>query len=141
MDEICFQKSLVNKQIADIFNNQPPTLVIADSAEPKSIDEIKSYGVNIIASEKGKDSVNSGIQIVQGQRISITKRSVNLIKEYRNYLWEVDRDGKVLNVPEHAFSHSMDAVRYGLCSIIKKPQVFVQAATSPAKLYYPELGI
>src|SRR3990167_5334146 len=105
-DEICFQKGLSNKQISDILNNQPPKLVIADSAEPKSIDEIKSYGINILATEKGPDSVRNGIQLVQDQRISITQRSTNMIREYRNYLWETDRDGKVLNEPEHAFSHS-----------------------------------
>jgi len=105
-DELTFLKGLSNKQIADIIlSTETNTMVVADSAEPKSIDEIKSYGVNIIGAEKGKDSVCNGIQLVQDQRCSITKRSINIIKEYRNYLWEVDRDGKVLNVPEHAFSH------------------------------------
>src|SRR3990167_5180228 len=130
-DEICYQKGLSNKQIYDLISNQPVALVIADSAEPKSIDEIKAFGANIIGAEKGKDSVNNGIQIVQDQKISITKRSVNLIKEYRNYLWETDKDGKILNVPEHAFSHSMDAVRYGLTSIIKKPQFKIPDASKP----------
>lgn len=128
LDEICFQKGLSNKQLADILKNQPQALVIADSAEPKSIDEIKSYGITILPAEKGKDSVANGIQLVQGQRISMTKRSVNLIKEYRNYLWETDKDGKILNVPEHTFSHSMDAVRYGLTSIIKKPIFKMEAS-------------
>lgn len=136
VDEICFQKGLSNKQIADTINNHPPKLVVADSAEPKSIDEIKSYGVNIIPSEKGKDSVNNGIQLVQDQRISVTKRSVNIIKEYRNYLWEVDKDGKILNEPEHIWSHSMDAIRYGLTSIIKKPKVVVTPASRPVAAYY-----
>lgn len=136
LDEICFQKGLSNKQIADTINNHPPKLVVADSAEPKSIDEIKSYGVNIIPSEKGKDSVNNGIQLVQDQRVSVTKRSVNVIKEYRNYLWEVDKDGKILNEPEHIWSHSMDAIRYGLTSIIKKPKVVVTPASRPVAAYY-----
>lgn len=106
LDEICFLKGLSNKQIADtILNQEKPALVIADSAEPKSIDEIKSYGINIVGSEKGKDSVCNGIQLVQDQKIAVTSRSINLIKEYRNYLWETDKDGKILNVPEHAFSH------------------------------------
>lgn len=120
LDEICFQKGLSNKQIADIIQNYEQVPTMADSAEPKSIDEIKSYGVNIHPSLKGKDSVRQGIQFVQDQRISITKRSVNIIKEYRNYLWKVDKDGKILNEPEHAFSHSMDAIRYGFSAY--KPQ-------------------
>jgi len=116
LDEITYQKGLSNKQIADILQNVDKALVIADSAEPKSIDEIKSYGIMIVPTLKGKDSVNKGIQFVQAQRISVTQRSVNVIKEYRNYLWQTDKDGKIINQPEHLFSHSMDAVRYGLDS-------------------------
>jgi phage terminase large subunit len=114
LDEIVYQKGLSNKQIADIFLAQPQALVIADSAEPKSIDEIKSYGVVILPALKGKDSVGYGIQFIQQQKISVTKRSTNIIREYRNYLWEVDKDGNILLVPEHQFSHSMDAIRYKL---------------------------
>jgi phage terminase large subunit len=93
--------------------------VIADSAEPKSIDEIASYGISIIGSEKGPDSVRNGIQLVQDQRISVTKRSTNIIKEYRNYLWKSDKDGKILNVPESGFDHSMDALRYGIITLVQ----------------------
>lgn len=144
LDEIFYLKGLSNKQIADNILNQPQALVIADSAEPKSIDEIKSYGVNILPAEKGKDSVEHGIQLVQNQRISVTKRSVNIIKEYRNYLWKVDKDGNVIvnpSVPEHTWSHSMDAIRYGLVSLIKKPTFKMPAATQAVTGYYPELGI
>jgi len=117
-DEITYQKRLSNKQIADIILNQEGnTLVVADSAEPKSIDEISSYGVNIIPCVKGKDSVQQGIQYVQDQRCSITKRSNNIIKEYRNYLWKADKEGKIVNVPESGYDHAMDAIRYGLDSM------------------------
>ena len=119
LDEITFQKGLSNKQIADILKNHPTALVIADSAEPKSIDEIASYGVSIVGAEKGKDSVVHGISIVQAQRISLTRRSVNVNKEYRNFLWHVDKDGKIINEPEHTFKHSMDAISYGLVSLVK----------------------
>ena len=119
VDEILFQKGLSNKQLADVILNQPQqTLVIADSAEPKSIDEIRSFGVNIQSTVKGSDSVRQGIQMVQEQRISVTKRSVNIIKEYRNYLWKVDKDGCVLNEPDHLWSHSMDAIRYAFSSLV-----------------------
>ena len=117
LDEICYQKGMLNKQIADTIENQEQkgVLVVADSAEPKSIEEIKLHGINIVGAEKGSDSVRNGIQVVQDQRISITKRSVNLIKEYRNYLWKIDKDGNIIspNIPEHEFSHTMDAIRYG----------------------------
>lgn len=117
LDEVTYQKGLTNKQIADILNNLPKALVMADSAEPKSIDEIASYGVNILPCVKKAGSVNHGIQWVQQQRISMTKRSLNLIREYRNYLWKTDKEGKILDIPDVAFDHSMDAVRYGMESI------------------------
>lgn len=119
LDEIAYQKGLSNKQIADILNNLPKALVIADSAEPKSIDEIYSFGISIIGGQKGPDSVRNGINIVQSQRISVTKRSINIIKEYRSYLWMSDKNGKILNEPEHQFSHSMDAIRYAIQTLKK----------------------
>jgi phage terminase large subunit len=114
IDEIFYMKGMSNKQIADFLLTQPRALIVADSAEPKSIDEIKSYGLTIVPSDKGKDSVLHGIQFVQDQAISITKRSLNFIKEYRNYLWMMDRDGKIINEPSDIFNHGMDAIRYAM---------------------------
>ncbi len=131
LDEILFLKGQSNKQLADtILAQDKQVLVIADSAEPKSIDEIRKYGINIQPTEKGKDSVVHGIQLVQDQQISVTARSLNLIKEYRNYLWDTDKDGKILNEPEHEYSHTMDAIRYALSSIAKRN-------TNQAKRYAP----
>ncbi len=124
LDEITYQKKLFNSQIADILKNIDLALVIADNAEPKSIDEIKLHGINILPCTKGKDSINQGIQYVQDQRISVTKRSVNIIREYNNYLWKVDKDGRIVNVPEGGFDHSMDAIRYGLDSYKPKVPLF-----------------
>jgi len=117
LDEIAYSTGLTNREIADILNNTERALVMADSAEPKSIDEIRTYGVNIMPVKKGRDSVNQGIQFVQSKRISVTKRSFNIWKEYMNYMWEIDKDGRIINVPSHRFSHSMDAVRYGMESM------------------------
>ena len=121
IDEKLYQKGMSNKQIADFVLNleYPSVMVVADSAEPKSIDELRSYGVNVIPVTKGKDSVYQGIQFVQDQRISITKGSYNVIKEYRNYLFETDKDGKVTNDPSPVFNHSMDAIRYGFDALRK----------------------
>ncbi len=77
LDEKVYRKGMSNKEIADTLKAMPEKLVIADNAEPKSIDEIRSYGLNIQPAEKGKDSVRSGIQLMQDQPISITKQSVN----------------------------------------------------------------
>jgi len=113
LDECLYQKGLSNKQIADFLTNLPKAMVKADSAEPKSIDEIKQYGIMIVPALKGQGSVTQGIQFVQDKRISMTKRSTNLIKEYRNYLWETDKDGKIINKPIDMWNHALDAVRYG----------------------------
>lgn len=119
LDEILYQKGLSNKQLADvIFNQKEQVPVASDSAEPKSNDELSAYGITVLPARKGKDSVNNGIQIVQQQKIFITKRSVNIIKEYRNYIWEVDKEGKVINVPTPIFNHHMDGIRYGFESLI-----------------------
>ena len=118
LDEILYQKGMSNKDIADILKNLPKALVVADSAEPKSIDELRLYGLNVVPTDKGRDSVNWGIQMVQDQRISATKRSVNLLKEYRNYLWQTDRSGKTLGTPADIWNHCMDALRYSICSLI-----------------------
>jgi len=113
IDEKLYQKGISNKVIADTLNNLDKALVIADSAEPKSIDEIRSYGINIIGSVKGQGSVSRGIDFVQSQRISITKNSVKTIKAYRNYLFKTDINGKVINVPDdtiHEWSNPMDCL-------------------------------
>lgn len=142
-DEVLYGRGFSNKKIADTILAQPHAnvLTIADSAEPKSIDEIKGYGVNIIGAEKGKDSVLNTIQLVQDQKISVTKRSINIIKEYRNFLWETDKDGKVLNVPEREFKHSMDAGGYAMASIIKKPVFKMPQASAPAAAYYGDRDV
>jgi phage terminase large subunit len=116
LDERFYRKGMSNKDIADFILNaeEPQTLVYADSAEPKSIDELSTYGVTIAPARKGQGSVNQGIQYVQDQRVSMTKRSVNLIKEYRNYLWEYDKDGQQLPKPQDFGNHAMDAIRYAL---------------------------
>lgn len=118
LDELVFQKGLSNKQISDILINKERILTIADSAEPKSVDELCAYGINVIGATKGPDSIRQGIQIIQDQRISVTKRSLNVIKEYRNYMWKEDKNGKILNEPEGGFDHTMDAIRYAMSSYV-----------------------
>lgn len=121
LDEQLYQKGFLNKNIADFINNLPKVLVVPDSAEPKSNDELRGYGIPIIPAVKGKDSVNQGIQLLQGQKVSVTKRSVNLIKEYRNYCWMTDKNGAIINTPSEIFNHCMDAIRYAVSSMFFKP--------------------
>jgi phage terminase large subunit len=120
LDEICFQKGMSNKEIAETLKNSDRSLVIADSAEPKSIDEIRLYGINILPAEKGQGSIFQGIQYVQNQKISVTARSYNIWKEYQSFVWKTEKDGKVLNTPDSGFDHSMDAIRYAITSLKPK---------------------
>jgi len=119
LDEITFQKGLSNKQIGDILKNHDTALVVADSAEPKSIDEIASYGISIVGAVKGSDSIVHGITTIQAQKVSLTQRSQNIIREYNNFFWTTDKNEKIINEPEAGFDHSMDALRYALASLIK----------------------
>lgn len=138
LDEIAYNKGLSNKRISDIITDQETggVPIIPDSAEPKSNDELKSYGHVVLPAEKGKDSVCNGIQLVQEQKISVTKRSLNIIKEYRNYMWTTNKDGNTLNVPEHEFSHSMDAIRYGMSSLLKQPTIKEYKQSAPVLPFY-----
>ena len=143
IDEILYQRGLSNKQLADVLLTLPKAPVIADSAEPKSIDEIKLYGVGIMPSIKGQGSVLQGIQYVQDQRISVTKQSVNVIREYRNYMWLTDKDGKIINEPDRMFKHSMDALSYGLNSLkpFSVPKRSQPTTWGGVKPLYPEFGV
>ena len=116
VDELLYRSQLSNREIADFINNSmfPNALVIADSAEPKSIAELQEYGINIIGAQKGPGSRNQGIQYVQDQRMSVTTRSTKVIKSYRSYMWKTSKDGEVLDIPDHFMSDGMDAVRYAL---------------------------
>jgi phage terminase large subunit len=130
LDEISYLKGQDNKKLIAIFINLEPALIIADSAEPKSIQEIGDAGLSIMAAKKGKDSVRHGIQFVQQQRISVTKNSTNLIREYRSYMWMTkknsDSDQKD-NIPTPNNDHALDAVRYAIVSTVPDLEAEVEA--------------
>lgn len=94
--------------------------IIADSAEPKSIDQLKGLGLKVKGAEKGKDSVNHGIQFIQDYEIIIHPRCVNFLTEISNYTWDKDKLGNKLNHPIDDFNHLMDAMRYALEKFIAK---------------------
>ena len=94
----------------------------ADSAEPKSIDELREAGLSHVkAARKGKDSVNNGIQYIQNYHIIIHPRCVNFITEISNYTWDEDKFGNKINQPIDDFNHLMDAMRYGLEDVLTGP--------------------
>jgi len=118
-DEVAYQAGLKNPDIANLLKMQEQSIVIADSSEPKSIDEINAYGLSVQPAVKGQGSINQGIQYVQSQKIWYTKRSTNIKTEYENYAWAEDKDGKSLNTPKDIYNHAMDAIRYGLSFFFK----------------------
>lgn len=123
-DEIIYRKGLLNSDIKDLLNNNKvgKLPIYGDSAEPKSIDELRRYGFNIRGVDKGKDSVMFGIDIMQQFNFFVTKRSTNTIKELRNYIWDKDKQGNTMNKPIDAFNHSIDAMRYFSMMTFKKKQ-------------------
>lgn len=134
IDEVMYEKELSNAQIAAIITNQgEKALTIADSAEPKSIDEIRSLGVTILPAKKGPGSINQGIQYVKSKKISVTRRSRNIITEYENYAWLETKDGDTLNEPKPGYDHAMDALRYAFGSI-KNPDQLAAHQSTPSSI-------
>jgi phage terminase large subunit len=111
-DERIYATGLLNSDIIRLMNHDKRLPIWADSAEPKSIEEIRRAGFNIKSVEKGKDSIVYGISVLQDKDILVTKPSINLIKELRSYSWDTDKAGKKLNKPIDDFNHAIDALRY-----------------------------
>lgn len=126
-DEL-YKKGLSNRALADEIKRMgySKDQITADSAEPKSIDELRGFGLKRIkGAKKGRDSINNGIQFIQDYEIIIHPRCVNFITEISNYTWQKDKFGKALNVPVDDFNHLMDAMRYGMEKFItvSTPQI------------------
>ncbi len=118
-DEI-YQKKLLNKDSAPmvkaLIGNE---YVYCDSAEPKSIAEFRTLGVNALECKKGAGSVESGIKHIQSyKKVYIHPSCVNTLSEFRNYEWKTDKNGECLPMPVDAFNHAIDAIRYALNDLI-----------------------
>ena len=116
LDEICYATGLTNADISRTLKEAEvgKTMVVADSAEPKSIDDIHGHGINVHPARKGRDSVRSGIDFLRSRPLLITERSLHGIKELRNYKWKEDKNGRQINEPVDAFNHFIDATRYAI---------------------------
>jgi phage terminase large subunit len=113
--EILYRTGYNNREIFEAIKQQKidtRTKFIADSAEPKTIDELYSFGLNIHAAKKGKDSVNNGIDILRRFDFVVQSDSSNIIKELKSYKWEIDRNGNRTGKPIKMFDHALDAIRY-----------------------------
>ena len=111
-----YEKGLSNQKIAAKIQEMGygKERITADSAEPKSIDELRILGLRVKGAAKGKDSINNGIQWIQNLEIIIHPKCVNFITEISNYTWDEDKFGTKLNRPIDDFNHLMDAMRYAL---------------------------
>lgn len=113
VDEVVYQTGLLNSELSSIMKQYGVTgEIFADSAEPKSIQELKRYGHQVKSVEKGKDSVNYGIQILQQKKMFVTQRSENVLNEFQKYMWKKDRNGGYDTTPIDAHNHACDALRY-----------------------------
>lgn len=115
VDEIIYETGLTNPDIAQrckAAGLTRSTQIIADSAEPKSIQELNNSGLYVIPTTKGKDSITNGIDILKRYNIHVTRRSKGLIEELKQYKWRVARDGSTTNEPIDTYNHALDALRY-----------------------------
>lgn len=133
LDEECYQYGMSNEDIDTHVRSlkDPMKLIIGDSSEPKSITRLQTLGLNIIGAQKGKGSVNAGIDFIQSQKISATKRSIHLKKEYERYIWLKDKlSDKFTNNPPDMDNHLLDALRYALESFMPTEGDEDEVATS-----------
>ena len=121
-DEVIYQKKLLNSDTSNLFKaHDINAIVYADSAEPKSIAELRTLGHKVLPCTKGKDSIVYGINLINQNKIYVTSRSKNLIKELQSYTWMKDREGNTINKPIDAFNHCIDAARYAITSQLQTP--------------------
>lgn len=126
IEQQMYQKGLLNNQIADRvkYMGLAKSVIIADSAQQKSIQEIKKAGITRIrAAAKGKGSVLQGIQKLQQYQIVINPQCKNTIIQFQNYSWTKDKQGQYINQPIDKFNHCIDALRYSLQCVDVKPRL------------------
>jgi len=121
LHELIYQTGLQNHHIVERFkelNISKTAAIIADSEDPKSIDYLYDSGYNIHKADKPKGSVDFGIGLIKAKNIHITKESINLAAEFRNYTYKMDKNGKILNEPIKAWDHGIDAARYAFTEFL-----------------------
>lgn len=116
IDEICYRTRMTTGDICDALRPYRNMTIDAESADPRLIDEIHKSGARIYPVKKGTGSIEAGIARMQTFRIFVTARSLNVLKEFRNYTYAQDKDGRWLNIPIDAYNHAIDAVRYVVMS-------------------------
>ena len=126
--ELLYKKGLTNQDIYQEIKklNLEEELIICDSAEPKSIEELKRLGLYVKPSQKGKDSVLNGISVIKEYTVFASKESKNLFTEYQYYIWESNRDGDRINkIKQNGQDHLMDALRYSVTTGLARSRDFI----------------
>lgn len=121
IEQIIYEKGLTNQDIGiklEEVGIKKHEYIYADSAEPKSIEELRRLGWHVVPAKKGKDSVRHGINLLKQHKINIHWQSIDVIKEFRNYKYKDDKDGNITNVPIDLFNHAIDAVRYLVMAVL-----------------------
>jgi len=125
-DELIYQTGMTNSDLGNMLKSldiDRRDVIWGDSAEPKTIAELHRFGFNVKGTAKGADSINVGIDMMRRYTICLTKRSLNMIKEMRNYKYIEDKDGKLTNKPIDAFNHAIDSCRYAIYNTLSRPNV------------------
>jgi len=114
LDEVEYKTGMLNSHIAEAIKENGLQLfeIVADSAEPKSIAELKAMRLKVEGADKGADSIKNGIDILKRYKFNVTRSSKNLKTELNSYKWKIDKNGNALNVPIDAFNHLLDPLRY-----------------------------
>ncbi len=124
LDELLYRTGMTNRDLHNHLQSlglDRRDEIFADSAEPKSIEELHRFGWNVKPTAKGQDSINAGIDILKRHKLFATARSNNLIKELQNYKWTEDKNGNLLNKPIDVMNHALDAARYAVYNKLSKP--------------------
>ena len=123
IEEHLYRTQMTTQDIHDFLVDKgfERSLIYADSAEPRLNDELRRMGHNIHPSLKGKDSVNAGIDLLKRYKIHVLSSSTNAVQEFRNYKWQEDKTGKLINTPVDANNHVIDSCRYATYSLLSRP--------------------
>jgi len=113
LDEVCYETGLTNDVIAERLKQANiKNYIVADSAEPKSIQELRKHNLNVYAVKKYPGSIKDGIKLMKGYQIKVTSRSKNIITEFENYVYKVDKADNILPDPVDSYNDCIDAIRY-----------------------------
>lgn len=132
IDEVFYRTNMLSSDLIKELRRFGDMKVYSDSADPRLVQEIHNGGIKIYPVEKGAGSIIAGIDKMKSLNIFVTERSYNLRKEFRNYVWDKDKDGNYINHPIDAWNHGIDAARYYVLAIllgkIQKPKGNMAAA-------------